>query len=512
MPDTARAKDASPARSRSSKVLAHLIFFFLFLAVLVASHAGVIGLPYFWDEMGQFVPAALDIYQDGAFIPKSTLPNVHPPGVMSYLAGFWHLFGYSVKNTRIAMLLVAAAGLLFTFMLAVRLCRPLPGLPAMVAVLLLMCSPLFFTQSMMAQLDMPAMVFTVAALYLFLEERYAAATLACTVLVLMKETAITTPAVLAICLLQQRRWRESLYFLLPAIALCAWLGYLASVTGHIFGNREFTHYNIAFQLHPVRLPLTLIRRIFYLFIDNFHWIGTIAIVAAWRRTDMFRKRSWAVVAAVFVAQTLTVTILGGAALERYLMPVLPIFYVAAAAAFTTLRQTTGRIAISGMAAGLLISLFLPSPFPYPYENSIAVVDFVRLQQRAAEFIESQYAGKTVASAWPFPDALRRPEFGYVTQPIAVKGLDNFDLATVLKLKKQPVDVLVIYSRTWEPRESVISLGLVRRLLSRYYFYQPQITPEKIESELGMVRAGRFDRRGQWVEIYVNTRTPNVLVF
>jgi 4-amino-4-deoxy-L-arabinose transferase-like glycosyltransferase len=500
-----------PDRSRRSSVVAHAVFLLIFVAFLLAAHGAVLDLPYFWDEMGQFVPAALDIFHEGAFVPKSTLPNVHPPGVMTFLAVFWRVFGYSVQNTRIAMLLLAAAGVLFTFMLAVRLCRTSSGFPAFTAVLLLFCSPLFYTQSMLAQLDMPAMVFTCLALFLFIEKRYAAAAIACTVLVMMKETALTTPAVFGACLLLEQRRREAMYFLAPAIAVALWLAYLAAVTGHLFGNPEFTHYNVAFQLHPVRLALTVIRRVYYLFFDNFHWIGTVAIVVAGRKTTIFHNREWAIVAAVFVAQALAVTVLGGAALERYLLAVLPLFYVAAAAAFTTLKQRLRRIATVAMSAGLFASLFIPHVFPYPYENSIAVVDFVRLQQQASEFIESQQSGKTVASAWPFPDALRRPEFGYVTAPIRARGLDNFDPATVLTLKANPVDVLVLYSRTWEPPHSVIHLGFVRQLLTKYYFYQPQITGAQVEAELGMIRVARFDRRGQWVEVYVRTSTPDVLV-
>jgi hypothetical protein len=164
-----------------------------------------------------------------------------------------------------------------------------------------------------------------------------------------------------------------------------------------------------------------------------------------------------------------------------------------------------------MAAGLFASLFLPAIFPYPYENNFAVVDFVRLQKEAASLIEAQYSDRTIASAWPFPDALRRPEFGFVSQPIAVRGLDNFDPATVLKLKDEPVDVLVVYSRTWEPEHSVIRLQFVRRFLASYYFYQPQISGSQIEAELGMVRIGRFERRGQWAEVYVSTRMPNIMV-
>ena len=73
------------------------------------------------------MPAALDILRDGAWVPHSTVPNVHPPGVMAYLAVVWRLFGYSIPATRVAMLALASVGVLFTFLLAIELCRGAPA-------------------------------------------------------------------------------------------------------------------------------------------------------------------------------------------------------------------------------------------------------------------------------------------------------------------------------------------------------------------------------------------------
>ena len=106
-------------------------------------------------------------------------PNVHPPGVMAYLALVWRVFGFSILATRLAMLAAAAVAVWLTFLLAIELCRGVGGAPAFSAVPLLMVSPLFYTQAMMAQLDMPAMLFTVRALLLFLRGRYRCAALAC---------------------------------------------------------------------------------------------------------------------------------------------------------------------------------------------------------------------------------------------------------------------------------------------------------------------------------------------
>ena len=90
-------------------------------AVLVLAHGPLLDLPFYWDELGQFIPASLDILHGGHWIPQSTLPNVHPPGLMAWLAGTWLVAGYSIESTRIAMLLLAAGGALCAFLLAVEL-------------------------------------------------------------------------------------------------------------------------------------------------------------------------------------------------------------------------------------------------------------------------------------------------------------------------------------------------------------------------------------------------------
>src|SRR6266581_9493554 len=87
---------------------AYFLFFAIFTAVVFISHAPFFDLPFFWDEVGQFVPAALDLFHSGALVPRSVTPNAHPPGVMAYLAAVWSVAGFSIVSTRAAMLLLAA--------------------------------------------------------------------------------------------------------------------------------------------------------------------------------------------------------------------------------------------------------------------------------------------------------------------------------------------------------------------------------------------------------------------
>src|SRR5215831_15648476 len=122
---------------RAIRPQAYATFFVIFAVVVFASHGAFLALPYFWDEAGQFVPAALDILRSGWFIPHSIAPNVHPPAVMAYLAVSWRILGVSVETTRCAMLLLATLSVLAAFLLSIELSRETRGSPAFLAAALL---------------------------------------------------------------------------------------------------------------------------------------------------------------------------------------------------------------------------------------------------------------------------------------------------------------------------------------------------------------------------------------
>ena len=265
-----------------------------FALLVFLAHLPYFGLPYFWDELGQFVPAALDILHDGAWIPHSTVPNAHPPGVMAYLALVWRLAGYSIQATRLAMLALAAAAVIVTCLLGEEVSRH--RAPAILAAAFLLLDPLFYAQSMLAQLDMPAMLFTLLGLLLFLTNRHAAAAAACTALVLAKETGALLPLIFLVVLYRDpARSKYAAYYLAPFVALAVWFFALWHTTGHIFGDPGFTHYNIAYALNPVRASVALLRRFFYLFIADFRWIGSLAILFAWKRSAIYSTRNWKIV-------------------------------------------------------------------------------------------------------------------------------------------------------------------------------------------------------------------------
>jgi len=491
-----RTQSRQPIRRQTYFLVYALIAVFLLLA-----HGPLLDTPFYWDEAGQFIPAALDIFHSGAhgIIPHSTLPNVHPPGLMAYLAGFWSLFGFSIRDTRVAMLLVAAFGVLFTFLLAIELGKQAPGAPGFTVLVMFCISPLFFAQAMLAQLDMPAMCFSVLALLLFLQERFRASALACVALVLVKETGMAEVALFAGWLAMEKRWKHALWYAAPTVALAAWLVILRTGTGHWLGNAEFTQYNVYYPLHPVRLAMALLRRLYYLFIGSGHIIGTVVLIWAFPRMRLFRSRAWKVTGAFVALHVVAVSVLGGAVLERYLLPVMPILYIAFGVALQAMQPTPRK----RVAAALLLCLAAANainPFySFPFENNLAFVSFAEVGKEAASAIDLRPG--MIATTFPMSDVLRHPEYGYSLLQRDVKELKSFRASELRNLQGRRPDMMLVYDTAWDPLH-LLQNGLVKQIMAKYYAYEPPVTPDEAAQILSMQVVRRWDYHGMKMALLV----------
>ena len=480
-----------------------MVLLALFASVVITSHLWLVRLPYYWDEAGQFVPSALDILRGGHLIPRSTVPNIHPPLILVYLAAAWRLFGFHPAVTHIAMLVLASIGVLAAFLLAIELSHEARGAPAFLAAALLCISPVFFVESGLAQLDAPAMLFTTLALLFFLQERIPLAVLSCVALVLSKETGMVVPIVLAVSLLRERRWRDAAWFALPAIALAVWIGALIHFTGYWAGDRGFVQYNLEYPLHPMRLLMALPRRLYFLFIANFHWIGTLAIVSAWRTSRLFRNRAWRIAWLVVAAHVVMLTVLGGAVLNRYLLPVLPILFAAMAASLSLWSRKARIIASCLLLVGLAASNWINPPYPFPFEDNLAYSDFLKLHTDAADYIQHWFLDPVVTTAWPMAAELSQPDLGFVQRGLRVETLPNLTPRTLGALDWSKIQVLVVFSRDWDPALNLMRFEPLLRLSERFYNFVPTASAEEARLRVPFPSAAHFERRGQWVDIYVN---------
>src|SRR5215472_5458540 len=169
-----------------------LVFAVIFVVIFVL-HVSLLGLPYFWDEAGYYVPAARDLLLTGSLIPHTTVSNAHPPLVLAWVALWWKLVGYAPVVARSAMIVVAAFSLLGVFRLAERVAN------AEVAIASTVCTavyPVFFSQSSLAQVDLAAAGLIFWGLRAYFDEHWTSVAVWFSLAALAKETAIIAPLAL----------------------------------------------------------------------------------------------------------------------------------------------------------------------------------------------------------------------------------------------------------------------------------------------------------------------------
>jgi Dolichyl-phosphate-mannose-protein mannosyltransferase len=471
--------------------------FSLFFVVLSALHFPLLRLPYFWDEAGYYIPAARDLFLQGALIPHSTPSNAHPPLVLAYLALAWKLLGYSPAVTRTAMLALAAFSLLGVFRLAQRVAS------TEVAIASALCTalyPVFFAQSSLAHIDLAAAGLTFWALLACVEKKPWTAALWFSLAVLAKETAILAPLALFTWELLKALWtwqgavsppEEKLWIrirvclqayrkspkmdqalaaeggvqrgaplLFPLIPLALWYAFHYARTGFIFGNPEFFRYNVKATMQPLRILLALGLRLWqvvgYL---NLYLLTLAGLLAMFlppledkgekrKRIELDTQFSFLAIITVYV---LAMAVVGGAVLARYMLPAVPLVIILFV---STLRRRVRlwRAVIAIVALAFVAALFVNPPYGFSIEDNLAYRDYILLHQQAEDYLEARYPMASVLTAWPASDELTRPYLGYVTRPMKVFRIEDFTVEQLMSASDlhSDFDVALVFSTKYEP--------------------------------------------------------------
>jgi hypothetical protein len=514
----------SPPQAQHFRISLWLVFPAIF-AVVIFTHLPLLRLPYYWDEAGYYVPAAYDFFRTGSLIPFSTLSNAHPPLPSLYLGLWWKLFGFTPHVTRIAMCLMAAIALLAVYQLAIVTTRkPQVGLAT---VLLTLLYPVWFAQSSLAHADLFAAAATLWALVFLVEKRMWAAVACFSLAALAKETAIVTPLALAVWeiwlsfalvewipwlargdrLSIQHRLLTAAQLLLPTVPLVCWFIYHRHRTGFIFGNPEYLRYNATATLSPLRILLAFAHRTLHitahmnLFVPVLSMLACMMLppVAGRERIsfgDQFRFYL------VILANLLLFSVLGGALLTRYLLPLYPLVLLVCVNTFyRRLRQWPALVALSAVA--FLAGLFINPPYRFAPEDNLAYRDVVLLHEAAIRQIVGHYPDATVLTAWPGTDELSKPELGYVTRPVPVISIDNFSLPQIEKAAQisDPFTVGLIFSTKYDPPHLPFNLGPRNESFdARFFDFHRDLPPEMIARLLGGEVTWHAERQGQWTAV------------
>jgi 4-amino-4-deoxy-L-arabinose transferase-like glycosyltransferase len=499
------------------------MLFPLFFAAVYLSHLTLLRLPYFWDEGGYYIPAAWDFFRTGSLIPQSTITNAHPPLPSILLAGWWHLSGFVVSGTRTLVCIVSASALLGVYKLA----RTLAGATAAALVAFLTAVyPIWFAQSTLAHADIFAAAFTLWGLAFYFQrddsnqsntKNQLLAALLFSLSVLSKETAIITPAALAlweiVLFFQNRNKRETLAWLtvllFPILPLVAWYAYHFHRTGFIFGNPEFLRYNATANLSAYRIALCLWHRFLHLTTHMNMFVPVVASVAIFlipvsspTAPQPIRKPAIKAIAVILIANWIAFSILGGALLTRYLLPMYPLVLLLCVSIWQRhLRQWWLIAALS--AAAFLSALWINPPYAFAPEDNLTYRDMIVLHQQAVHFIEHNYPQATVLTAWPATSELSRPEIGYTHHPIKTVAILNFSAEQMQKAAADPgaYDTAFIFSTKWEPPPGSVNLGKRNESADTKYFdFHQDMHPAAAAALLHGEVVWQAHRKGEWVAV------------
>ncbi|MFT4114156.1 glycosyltransferase family 39 protein [Silvibacterium sp.] len=513
-----------------------LIFIVIFL-VVVALHWPLLRLPYYWDEAGYYIPAAYDFFRTGALIPYSTLTNAHPPMPSFYLALWWKLFGFSPLVTRVAV--SAVSSLMFTGVWRLALRTTGQASVAAATVFLTALYPIVFVQSTLAHADIFAAAATVWGIAFLIDRTGVSDWLAAicfAVAALSKETAVVTPLALAVWAafgeprLQGRSGRaeegravrstalaRAAKLLLPVLPLLCWYAYHRHKTGFLFGNPEYLRYNAQTTHQPLRIALALAHRLLHvtahmnLFVPVLLMAGCLLLApledehGAQRR--QIARLDQALFAVVLGTNVLLFSLVGGALLTRYLLPLYPLILLLCVSTFRRrLQMWPALVALS--AAGFVAGIFVNPPYRFAPEDNLAYRDVIRLHQAAIRQITAHYSHDVILTAWPATDELTKPELGYVQQPIRVKAIDNFTFEQIEAAAQNPGDysTAFLFSTKYDPPRLPMSLGPANEALDRRFFdFHVDLMPKEAAHLLNGQIAWQDYRKGQWAAVLTFNR-------
>ena len=97
-------------------------------------------------------------------------------------------------------------------------------------------------------------------------------------------------------------------------------------------------------------------------------------------------------------------------------------------------------------------------------------------------------------------AIREPDYGYVSHGLKAVETNDFHLSSIQSVPPSNFDVLITYTRTWAPEDGLIASPLVRRFLTHFYQWAPEITREQC-AELGLYPDVSWGMHGQTISIY-----------
>lgn len=391
--------------------------------------------PYFWDELGVYVKAALFMFDNGITLLPGFLPpelsRGHPLACAAFFAAAYKLFGPQVWAGHLAALAVSGILLVVTYEGGKKISDHTIGA---IACLLLMVQPVFIAQSTMVLPEMLLALFSTAAIFAYAGNRLLPFMFFATLAIMTKETAIAIPVTIwsiEFFRFFLGRRSESTRACLAAFVPVACWGVFLLLQKNAHGWFFFPLHSdyVSFSLHQITPRLGYY--VSFLLKGQGRLLWTLILASAlclylWKNRDRLAatvagdirsalvEKQPVLVLWVYIGWGVAVSMLNFH-LGRYSLFLLPSLCFLIAQSF---EFVSANIRV-GWFRQLAIVVLMSLPFAY-YSSKIFNVDadmgflnVVRMHAQAIELINRNYpAGTGIMSSFPFNASMMEPRSGY----------------------------------------------------------------------------------------------------
>jgi hypothetical protein len=219
------------------------------------------------------------------------------------------------------------------------------------------------------------------------------------------------------------------------------------------------------------------------------WVAGLLSLAFWLRPVLseapplrMSRPAIDLLTVAFMVNALAFSVLGGALLTRYLLPLFPmvlLFHVHFWQRRT--RRWLVPAAVTGVAfvAGWTIN----PPYQFAAEDNLSYAAAIRVDQQAIQRILHDDRDPTVLTAWPVSDYLARPELGYVAAPVKVDEIKDFTLPSLLEARHLQFTSALLFT-TLNPQRIPLSQRLFGRANREYFGLHDDVPPAMAARILG----------------------------
>lgn len=390
---------------------------------VIACKWPILHVPYYWDEAGAYFAPSLWLsgrelvdafpgrHPDGMFFG-------HPPLLYLLMALLFKLFGHAPAVAHLVVILFAALAVFYTYRLGDLL---FSRDTAIGAALLLLTSPLFFSQAGMFLGDIPVAACGVGAVYYYLRRCHCRYLLFATAAVMIKEHAALLVVLLVVydCNRFSGQQVPTLNRLVHGIPL-AILGtffLVQKLTTGVFLSNPYFDGNpfIATSMSTIVFKGAFVT--YWIFFAQGRFLLSLVIaVAVWR----FRRALpgcfflFTMIAGGYLAAYTIIYFI-----PRYSLIVAPFVCLAGSASAALLVKERQRFALV-VAVLCLVSIFFPDIRSKGYDNfetSMQYLDVIAIYRDAADFLQRTASDDLICAPWPLSKVWTEPSFGYVSSPL-----------------------------------------------------------------------------------------------